>query len=56
MFDSPREHYRMRAEFRLWREDGRRHYAMFAPGDKHTPILLDDFPIARRRAGAASVR
>src|SRR5690606_2206890 len=49
MFDSPREHYRMRAEFRLWREDGRRHYAMFAPGDKHTPILLDDFPIASLR-------
>ena len=46
VFDSPREHYRMRAEFRLWREDGERHYAMFAPGDKHTPILLDDFPTA----------
>ena len=43
VFDSPREHYRMRAEFRLWREDGQRHYAMFAPGDKHTPILLDDY-------------
>ncbi|MFI8734915.1 tRNA (uracil-5-)-methyltransferase [Pseudomonas sp. NFACC19-2] len=49
VFDSPREHYRMRAEFRLWREDGQRHYAMFAPGDKHTPILLDDFPIASLR-------
>ena len=46
VFDSPREHYRMRAEFRLWREDGQRHYAMFAPGDKHTPILMDDFPTA----------
>ena len=49
VFDSPREHYRMRAEFRLWREDGQRHYAMFAPGNKHTPILLDDFPIASLR-------
>ena len=46
MFDSPREHYRLRAEFRLWRENEQRHYAMFAPGDKHTPILIDDFPIA----------
>ncbi len=46
VFDSPREHYRLRAEFRLWREGEERHYAMFAPGDKHTPILLDDFPIA----------
>ncbi|QNH05835.1 tRNA (uridine(54)-C5)-methyltransferase TrmA [Pseudomonas sp. B11D7D] len=49
VFDSPHEHYRMRAEFRLWREDGQRHYAMFAPGDKHMPILLDDFPIASLR-------
>ena len=46
VFDSPREHYRLRAEFRLWRESEQRHYAMFAPGDKHTPILIDDFPIA----------
>ena len=46
VFDSPREHYRLRAEFRLWRENEQRHYAMFAPGDKHTPILIDGFPIA----------
>ncbi|MDF2488721.1 MAG: tRNA (uracil-5-)-methyltransferase [Pseudomonas sp.] len=46
VFDSPRKHYRLRAEFRLWRENEQRHYAMFAPGDKHTPILIDDFPIA----------
>ena len=53
-FDAPaprsltrrREHYRLRAEFRLWRENGERLYAMFAAGDKHTPILLDDLPIA----------
>ncbi|VXB21692.1 tRNA (uridine(54)-C5)-methyltransferase TrmA [Pseudomonas sp. 8O] len=56
VFDSPREHYRMRAEFRLWREDGQRHYAMFAPGDKHTPILLDDFPIASLRINALMPR
>ena len=49
VFDSPREHYRLRTEFRLWRDDGQRHYAMFEPGDKHTPILIDDFPIASRR-------
>jgi len=49
VFDSPREHYRLRTEFRLWREDGQRHYAMFEQGDKHTPILIDDFPIASRR-------
>ena len=49
VFDSPREHYRLRAEFRLWREDGQRHYAMFEQGDKHKAILIDDFPIASRR-------
>ncbi|WP_017939766.1 tRNA (uridine(54)-C5)-methyltransferase TrmA [Zestomonas thermotolerans] len=49
VFDSPREHYRLRTEFRLWREGERRHYAMFAPGDKRTPILIDRFPIASRR-------
>ena len=49
VFESPREHYRLRAEFRLWREDQQRFYAMFAAGDKHTPILMDDFPIASQR-------
>ncbi|MDH4551422.1 MULTISPECIES: tRNA (uridine(54)-C5)-methyltransferase TrmA [Pseudomonas] len=49
VFDSPREHYRLRAEFRLWREDGQRHYAMFAPGEKHKAILIEDFPIASQR-------
>jgi tRNA (uracil-5-)-methyltransferase len=49
VFDSPREHFRLRAEFRLWREAGQRHYAMFAQGDKRTPILIEDFPIASQR-------
>ncbi|WP_137818273.1 tRNA (uridine(54)-C5)-methyltransferase TrmA [Pseudomonas sp. 2FG] len=49
VFDSPREHYRLRTEFRLWRENEERFYAMFAAGDKHRPILLDDFPIASTR-------
>ena len=49
VFESPREHYRLRAEFRLWREEGQRHYAMFEQGDKHKAILIDDFPIASRR-------
>ncbi|QKZ06867.1 tRNA (uridine(54)-C5)-methyltransferase TrmA [Pseudomonas eucalypticola] len=49
VFDSPREHYRLRAEFRLWRQDGQRHYAMFAPGEKHQAILIEEFPIASLR-------
>ncbi|QKE61988.1 tRNA (uridine(54)-C5)-methyltransferase TrmA [Aquipseudomonas campi] len=49
VFTSPGEHYRLRAEFRLWREQEERHYAMFAAGDNRTPILIDDFPIASQR-------
>ena len=49
VFDSPLKNFRLRAEFRLWREGGERHYAMFAPEDKRTPILIEDFPIASLR-------
>ena len=52
VFDSPLSHYRLRAEFRLWREGEQRHYAMFEPGDKRAPILIDEFPIASRRINA----
>lgn len=48
VFDSPAAQYRLRAEFRLWREDGQRYYAMFE-GDKHTPVLIEQFPIASAR-------
>ncbi len=49
VFDSPLQHFRLRAEFRLWREAGERHYAMFAQDDKRTPILIEQFPIASLR-------
>lgn len=49
VFASPPEHYRMRAEFRLWRNEQGRHYAMFEPGDNRTPILLENMPIASAR-------
>ncbi len=52
VFDSPREHFRLRAEFRLWREGEQRFYAMFAPGDNRTPIFLDSLPIASERINA----
>lgn len=52
VFDSPREHFRLRAEFRLWREDEKHFYAMFAPGDNRTPIFLDSLPIASERINA----
>lgn len=46
VFESPRQHYRQRAEFRIWHQHGEPFYAMFNPGDKHTPILMEQFPVA----------
>ena len=56
VFASPTEHYRLRAEFRLWRDDGQLHYAMFEPGNKHTPILLEQLPIAGEQINALMPR
>lgn len=52
VFDSPHAHYRLRAEFRLWRQGDERHYAMFVAGDKRSPILMNDFPAASARINA----
>lgn len=49
VFASAPEHFRLRAEFRLWYEDGQPHYAMFEPGDNRRPILIEQLPIASRR-------
>lgn len=49
VFASAPEHFRLRAEFRLWYEDGEPHYAMFEPGDNRRPILIEQLPIASRR-------
>ena len=44
IFPSPPWHFRMRAEFRIWHEGDRSHYAMTPPGgDKPAPIA--DFAI-----------
>ena len=40
------QHFRLRAEFRLWHQGDRCFYAMFAPGDKSTVYEVKDFPIA----------
>lgn len=52
LFASPPEHFRLRAEFRLWYEQGVPHYAMFEQGDKRAPVLLEQLPIASRRINA----
>lgn len=49
IFESPTEYYRMRTEFRLWRDNQQLHYAMFKVGEKHQPILLDSFPVASQQ-------
>lgn len=45
VFASPPQHYRMRAEFRLWHDDGDLYHIMF---DQHSRqrYRVDDFPIA----------
>ena len=45
VFASPPQHYRMRAEFRVWHDDGDLYHIMF---DQHTRqrYRVDDFPIA----------
>lgn len=45
VFESPREHYRMRAEFKVWRDGDDIHYAMWGE-DKTVPVLLDTCQIA----------
>ena len=56
VFASPAEHYRLRAEFRIWREGGQMHYAMFEAGNNRTPILLEDLPIASAQINALMPR
>lgn len=48
VFASEPEHFRLRAEFRIWHQDGRCFYAMFEPGNKHDPYEVTDFPIASK--------
>ncbi|MGQ9425163.1 tRNA (uridine(54)-C5)-methyltransferase TrmA [Gilvimarinus sp. F26214L] len=49
VFDSPPLHYRVRAEFKIWHEGDRSHYAVFDKGAGEPPTFVDDFPVASRR-------
>lgn len=58
VFASPSEHYRMRAEFRVWHEGDDLFYAMFEPDPDAPPqrgrmaqriVRVDRFPVASRR-------
>lgn len=45
VFTSPKQGFRLRAEFRIWHQDDRCFYAMFHPKNKQ-PIEITEFPIA----------
>ncbi len=49
VFPSASQYYRMRAEFRIWHESNRLHYAMFVPGDNTRPVFIDSFPAGSKR-------
>lgn len=44
VFASSPTGYRMRAEFKIWHEQGRAHYAMFRPGVAKQAYILDHYP------------
>ncbi|MGB1327620.1 MAG: tRNA (uridine(54)-C5)-methyltransferase TrmA [Porticoccaceae bacterium] len=44
IYESAPYGFRMRAEFRVWHEQGQAHYAMNKPGEKR-PYIIKDFPI-----------
>jgi tRNA (uracil-5-)-methyltransferase len=48
--------YRLRAEFRMWHDQDRVDYAMFAAADPKRAIAIDDFPIAAEPIRAAMPR
>lgn len=49
LYRSPTEHYRMRAEFRVWHEGDDLDYVMFEPGSKHDKYKLTECPMVDRR-------
>ena len=46
VFPSAPEHYRLRAEFRIWHQDERLDYAMFDPENPKQPVMVEHFPMA----------
>jgi tRNA (uracil-5-)-methyltransferase len=48
VFQSEVQHFRLRAEFKIWHEGERCFHAMFEKGTKNTPIEIKEFPIASK--------
>ncbi|VUD48235.1 tRNA/tmRNA (uracil-C(5))-methyltransferase [Thalassocella blandensis] len=49
VFRSPAEHFRMRAEFKIWHENGEAHYAMFKQGEYKKPVKIEQFSIGSEK-------
>lgn len=45
VYPSPSRHFRMRAEFKLWHQDGDCYYVMFNREAPKLPVKISDFPI-----------
>lgn len=52
VFCSEPQYYRQRAEFKIWQQQGRAHYAMYRPGEYKKPFIIDDFKVGARRINA----
>lgn len=48
IFPSPPIHYRLRAEFKIWQEGGRAHYAMYRQGEYKKPFVIDKFTVGSK--------
>jgi tRNA (uracil-5-)-methyltransferase len=46
VFPSAPEHYRLRAEFRIWHQGEQLNYAMFDPDNPKQPVTVEHFPMA----------
>jgi len=46
VYPSPKQGFRLRAEFRIWHEGDDLNYVMFPKGDSRTPQVIEHFPIA----------
>lgn len=44
-YRSPKSHYRMRAEFRVWHEEDRSFFVMFDPSNPKVPVEVSEFQI-----------
>lgn len=45
VFSSAAQHYRQRAEFKIWQQDGQANYAMYQPGEYKKPFIIDEFQV-----------